>query len=52
MDLPEYEPPADPDYTPRPNPIFSEPATPAACARDYDAAAHVRATLDKQERTR
>ncbi|MFE6225462.1 hypothetical protein [Streptomyces sp. NPDC057854] len=50
MDTPTYEPPAEPDRTPRPNPILAEPATPAACARDYEAAAAIRATIDKQQR--
>ncbi|HEX6518315.1 MAG TPA: hypothetical protein VF049_22330 [Nocardioidaceae bacterium] len=51
MDTPAYEPPAEPDRTPRPNPIVDAPATPAACARDYEAAANIRATIDKQTRT-
>ncbi|MFE1349829.1 hypothetical protein [Streptomyces sp. NPDC058757] len=50
MDLPDYEPPAEPDRTPRPSVILSEPATPAACAADYAAAGPVRAELDKQQR--
>lgn len=51
MDTPTYEAPPAPDYTPRPNPIVDTPATAADCARDYEAAAGVRARLDKQ-RTR
>ncbi|MER8233497.1 hypothetical protein [Streptomyces sp. NPDC094049] len=49
MDTPTYEPPAEPDRAPRPNPLFAEPATPKACAADYEAGARVRATLDKQK---
>ncbi|MFB7354836.1 hypothetical protein [Streptomyces gardneri] len=49
MDTPTYEPPAEPDRTPRPNAIIDAPATPAACAADYVAGAPVRATLDKQQ---
>ena len=52
MDTPTYEPPAEPDRTPRANTILAEPATPAACTRDYESAAAVRATISKQERTR
>lgn len=51
MDTPTYEAPSEPDYTPRPNPIADTPATHADCARDYEAAAPVRAQLDKQQRT-
>ncbi|MFF5421821.1 hypothetical protein [Streptomyces misionensis] len=51
MDTPTYEPAPEPDRTPRPNPLFAEPATPAACTRDYEQAASVRATMSKQERT-
>lgn len=51
MDTPTYEARPEPDYTPRPNPITDTPATPADCARDYAAAASVRAEFDKQ-RTR
>ncbi|MES9804940.1 hypothetical protein [Streptomyces cinereoruber] len=50
MDLPTYEPPAEPDRTPRPNPIIDTPATVDACTRDYENAARVRAELDKQQR--
>jgi len=39
------------DRTPRPNPIVDTPATLADCARDYQAAAHIRDELDKQQRT-
>lgn len=49
MDTPTYEPPAEPDYTPRTNPIVDAPATHAACAQDYAEGGHVRATLDKQQ---
>ncbi|MFF8839593.1 hypothetical protein [Streptomyces sp. NPDC015130] len=48
MNTPTYEPPAEPDRTPQPNAILAEPATPAACARDYADAAPIRATIDKQ----
>jgi len=51
MDTPTYEQAPEPDYTPRPNPILSAPATPDACARDYANASDIRAELDKQ-RTR
>jgi hypothetical protein len=37
------------DFTPRPNPIIAEPATPEACQADYAAAADVRARLDTQD---
>ena len=50
MDTPVYDPPAEPDRTPRASTIIDEPATPAACARDYEAAGAVRAELDKQQR--
>ncbi|WP_426404235.1 hypothetical protein ACN9M0_24860 [Streptomyces sp. R-07] len=50
MDTPTYETAPEPDYTPRPSPIVDTPATPAACAEDYAAAAHIRAELDKQRR--
>ncbi|MER7908278.1 hypothetical protein [Streptomyces sp. NPDC096068] len=50
MDLPAYEPPAEPDRTPRDNPLFTETATVDACARDYEAAARVRAEIDKQQK--
>lgn len=52
MDTPTYEPPAEPDRTPRPSQLFAEPATPAACTRDYENAAAVRATIDKQRNHR
>lgn len=43
----------EPDHTPQPNRILAEPATPATCAADYEAAADVRQTLAAQEaRTR
>lgn len=51
MDAPRYEPAPDPDRTPRPSTILAEPATHAACARDYENAAPIRATIDKQQRT-
>lgn len=38
------------DLTPRKNPILAEPATPDACARDYEAAADVRERLDDEIR--
>ncbi len=50
MDTPVYEPPAEPDRTPRTNTIVDAPATHDACAQDYAAAGAVRATLDKQQR--
>ncbi|MFE5514477.1 hypothetical protein ACFQ9J_28480 [Streptomyces sp. NPDC056529] len=50
MDLPTYEPAPEPDRTPRDNPIFSEPATVAACAREYADAARIRAEIDKQQK--
>ena len=49
MDTPTYEPPAEPDRTPRPNAIVDAPATPAACAADYATAGRVRAEMDKQD---
>jgi len=52
MDTPTYEPAPAPDRTPRPNSIVDAPATPAACARDYEAATDVRATAAKQEARR
>ncbi|WP_164992342.1 hypothetical protein [Streptomyces sp. L2] len=33
------------DLTPQPNPIVTEPATAAACQRDYDQAGDVRERL-------
>jgi hypothetical protein len=42
-----------PTLAPQPNRILAEPATPAACAADYEAGADVRQTLAAQEaRTR
>ncbi|MFF7610726.1 hypothetical protein [Streptomyces lavendulae] len=38
----------EPDRTPRPNVVLAEPATVAACRRDYEDAADVRAVLAKQ----
>lgn len=49
MDTPTYDPPAEPDRTPRPNPIIDTPATQAACAADYATAGRVRAEMDKQD---
>jgi hypothetical protein len=49
MDTPTYTPAPEPDRTPRPNAIVDAPATPAACARDYEAAGRVRAQMDKQD---
>lgn len=37
------------DRTPRANEILSEPATVAACQRDYQQAAEIRQTLAAQE---
>ena len=51
MDTPTYEPAPEPDRTPRANTIVDTPATHAACARDYEFAAPIRATIDKQQRT-
>ncbi|KAA6220022.1 hypothetical protein CP979_26350 [Streptomyces filamentosus] len=51
MDTPTYDAPPEPDYTPRANPIIDAPATHAACARDYENAAGIRATIDKQNRS-
>ncbi|MFB6626487.1 hypothetical protein ACFCWD_28965 [Streptomyces sp. NPDC056374] len=50
MDTPVYEPAPEPDRSIRPNSIIDVPATPAACAQDYEAAAPIRATLDKQQK--
>ncbi|MFD8805591.1 hypothetical protein [Streptomyces sp. NPDC059597] len=36
------------DRTPRPSSIVSEPATVAACRRDYEQADDVRARFDRQ----
>ena len=41
--------PDQPTLTPQPNRVLAEPATVAACARDYQAAADVRQTLAAQE---
>lgn len=40
--------PEQPTPTPRPNRILAQPATPAACAADYEAAANIRARLNQQ----
>lgn len=48
---PEHDAPEASVHTvtePRPNSILDEPATVAACAADYAAAADVRARLDQQ----
>ena len=42
---PAYAPAEEPDRTPRPSTVVSEPATPAACQGDYDDAADVRRRL-------
>ncbi|WP_432136805.1 hypothetical protein [Streptomyces sp. bgisy154] len=42
-------PTPEPDLTPRPNPILAQPATPATCRQDYEAATDVRHTLATQE---
>jgi hypothetical protein len=44
---PQREP--SPTLAPQPNAILAEPATVAACTRDYQAAADVRQTLATQE---
>lgn len=47
---PEHDAPEASTHTviePRPNPILDEPATVAACTRDYEAAADIRARLDR-----
>jgi hypothetical protein len=41
-----------PDRTPRTNQILAEPATPAACQRDYQQAADVRQRMDQQAKGR
>ena len=51
MDTPTYEPAPEPDYTPRYRPATEPPTTVADCAQDYAAAARIRATIDKQQRT-
>ncbi|MEU3282902.1 hypothetical protein [Streptomyces antibioticus] len=38
-----------PDRTPQPNRILTQPATIAACRRDYQAAADIRARITTQE---
>ncbi|MGW5616248.1 hypothetical protein [Streptomyces sp. NPDC003877] len=37
------------DLTPQPNRILAEPATVAACQRDYEAAGDVRQTMAQQD---
>lgn len=49
---PAPETPPEPDRTPRPSQVLAEPATPAACTRDYEAAADVRQTMDRQTSAR
>lgn len=43
------QPQPSPTLTPQPNRIIAEPATVAACQRDYTQGAEVRATLATQE---
>ncbi|MFC7929152.1 hypothetical protein [Streptomyces cinereoruber] len=50
MDLPTYEPPAEPDRTPRYRPTVEPPTTVADCRADYDAGARVRDRIDKQQK--
>lgn len=38
----------EPDRAPRANTVLAEPATVAACRRDYEDAADIRAVLAKQ----
>ncbi|MYZ40135.1 MULTISPECIES: hypothetical protein [unclassified Streptomyces] len=42
----------EPDRTPRPSQILAQPATVATCTADYDSAADVRQTMDRQNTTR
>lgn len=46
-DQPAQQP--SPALTPQPNRILAEPATLAACARDYAAGADVRQTMAQQD---
>ncbi|MFG2617791.1 hypothetical protein ACGFXC_09180 [Streptomyces sp. NPDC048507] len=47
----DYTPsPEEPDRAPRESTVVAEPATVAACARDYADAADVRKSLARQER--
>ncbi|MFG2976276.1 hypothetical protein ACGFYY_25250 [Streptomyces sp. NPDC048331] len=48
IDKPTVPAAPEPDRTPRENSILAEPATVAACARDYADAADIRALLAKQ----
>jgi hypothetical protein len=50
MDTPTYEPPPEPDYTPRYRPAAEAPTTAADCLADYATpkADRIRKTLDKQ----
>ncbi|MFD4740600.1 hypothetical protein ACFWNQ_25030 [Streptomyces virginiae] len=48
IDKPVPAPAPEPDRTPRENSVLAEPATVEACARDYAAAADVRALLARQ----
>ncbi|MFF3884057.1 hypothetical protein [Streptomyces sp. NPDC001914] len=41
--------PTRPDLTPQANRILAEPATPALCGQDYDAAGDVRLTMAQQD---
>ena len=41
-------PPPTAPLAPQPNRILAEPATPAACQQDYQAAANVRRTMANQ----
>lgn len=50
MDLPAYEPPAEPDRTPRYRPAVEPLTTVADCRADYDAAKAIRDRIDKQQR--
>ncbi|GFH36612.1 hypothetical protein [Streptomyces pacificus] len=50
MNKPEHDAPEQRTECtrPQPNPLFEGPATVADCAADYEAAADIRARLDKQ----
>lgn len=52
MDLLDYtpEPAPEPDRTPRYRPTDEPPTTVADCRADYDAAARIRAEIDKQQK--
>lgn len=49
IDKPATAPAPEPDRTPRENTVIAEPATVAACARDYANAADIRALLARQQ---